>query len=147
MKSALQEISGKITITRPSMGDGTDVIRVVITDDASRTTVFRGTMDIAEFAMCITGLSERPINGLANIGGVLGHRKVSEDRMVSVPPGVSPYGREEGEKWIEENCQEEGWIVDPSLRSQRSYTRVDGVEHFRYRVFKYVDESADALET
>lgn len=49
------------------------------------------------------------------------------------------------EKWIRDNCQEEGWNISSYLGSQDSikHNYKDGTETFNYHVFKYVDISEE----
>lgn len=67
-----------------------------------------------------------------------GKRKVIESRSVVYP--FAGLNKDEQEKWLVDNCQEPGWIVDPYLRSQSSVITRKGETILNYSVFKYVEE-------
>lgn len=92
-----------------------------------------------QFAMLITGayLSEIPVT-VSHLDRV-GMTKVHEKRNV-VFTGARNYDRDEQEQFIKDNCQEEGWIVNATLRSQTSVGYKDGKTILNYSVYKFVDD-------
>lgn len=134
-------VDARVTISRPSRGDGKESIRIKIYDEGSRLTIFEGDMDPAVFAMALTGLSDQPCTGTASIASyAIGKVRVYEKRDIVLPADLPWNG---GSKWIEKNCQEKGWFVDSYLGSQGSTTyNADGTYTAHYWVFKYVDKNA-----
>lgn len=94
-------------------------------------------LEAEQFAMLVTGahISDIPlkVNGLDRVGKT----KIRESRQVLLP--LETYSRDEQEKWLVDNCQEEGWILNPYLRSQSSQVRIDGTNYLNYSVYKYID--------
>jgi hypothetical protein len=43
------------------------------------------------------------------------------------------------EQWLQDNAQEEGWIIDHYLGSQSSIDHMDGKTFLNYSVHKYVE--------
>ena len=135
-------VNTRIDITRPSRVDGKDIIRIKLYDEDSHLTVFEGEMGAAEFALSLTGLSAQECPGVVSTATyALGKVRSYEKRDVVLPKDT-PYGG--GSKWIEENCQEEGWFVDSYIGAQSSttYDTSTGLYTAHYRVFKYVDKDA-----
>jgi hypothetical protein len=132
-------VKGSITITRNS----SDTIRVAIRDSASRTQFVTVEMSPHDFAMALTGLAEVEANvsvcGLANVGKF----KVSEARQATYPG--SCHDKKELERWLLEHCKEEGWIIDPYLgtKTSKSYNHAAGNTTLNYRVYKFVDATAE----
>ncbi|WOL24316.1 hypothetical protein fHeYen801_106 [Yersinia phage fHe-Yen8-01] len=132
----IKPIPVKLSISRPSYGDGKEVISIQIRDVASQNTVVDVEISYADFAMCLTGLSHvdavSTFKGLANVGKV----RVRESRSVEYKGSDT----KAMSQFLIDNCQEEGWIVEPYLGSQSSKEYL-GSGHYRlhYSVVKYVD--------
>lgn len=131
-------MEGKISITRPSFHDGREVIAIEIYDTASRTTFCKMQIGMADFAAALTGQSQVPaqieVRGLANVGLL----KVSESRTATVSGRF--HDRKFLQQWLTENCQEDGWVIDSYLGSQRSITWSDENTILNYSVHKFVPE-------
>ncbi len=131
-------MEGKISITRPSYGDGRNVIAIEIYDPASRTAFCRMQIDMADFAAALTGQSQMPVEmelrGLQNVG----KKKITESRIALYPERLS--NKEILAQWLKDNHQEEGWIIDTYLGSQRSISYKENGIELRYSVYKFVDE-------
>lgn len=99
-----------------------------------------------EFARALGSLAHRPLE-VCEVRGLeyIGKTKVREARLAVYP--FEYHSREKMEKWLEENRQEEGWIVNSYLGSQRSIGHVDGETVLHYQVFKYVDTPIAPDET
>lgn len=99
-------------------------------------------MALADFALALTGFSEveaaAEVSGLNNVGKV----RVTESRSV-VYTGGSDYDKNAQQKWLIENCQEEGWILDAYLGRQGSVTRQGDTTTLNYSVTKFVDPQED----
>lgn len=131
-----KNISAKITISRSRGGEGDGTVNFEIKDSTSGITFFQGRMNPVDFAEAITGLAcqriAAEVRGFDNLGKV----KVTEARQVKAPKQMSSGSLEE---WLEENMQEDGWILNSYLGSQQSNTYKDGERYLNYSVFKYVD--------
>lgn len=111
-------------------------IRIYIRDDNSRMEIARVTLSLEEFAKAITSM---PASGTAEYRGldVVGKTKIIEARSVEYPH--YGYGkREDMSQWLEDNCQEKGWILDTYLGSQGSVAIRDGKTILHYSVMKWV---------
>lgn len=126
-------MNGKITISRCS----DDSVRVGITDDASGIDFVEATMTKEAFASALFGLGYVPVKidviGLEHVG----KKRVYEKRTV-VCPLEEWSDRDTLSKWLEDNCEEEGWILDTYLGSRGSVTRENGKTVLHYGVTKYV---------
>lgn len=125
----------RVTISRPQ-GFSEDQIHIQIVDRASRLTIATVKIDPADLTLALTGLSERPATAVVNTSGMIGKKKIVEDRVVKLPDEIG-YNRREAEKYIEENYQEEGYILDSYLGSQSSLAAKNGVYYARYSVVRY----------
>ncbi len=129
-------MKGKITISRPSYGDGRDVINIQVRDDVSRIKFLDVEIDCADFARALTGLSETncelTVRGLKSVGKV----KIVETRTALCPTGLS--GKESLSKWLEDNKQEDGWTLDSYLGNKTSVEYTENGSLLRYRVIKYI---------
>lgn len=129
---------GKLTMGRPSRGDGKEIVSIQLWDTASKQHVFDASVSLENFTRIITGQARIDCTFVTGNLSHVGKHRVIEDRSVPEPAGH--LSREQLEKWLLDNCQEPGWYVDPYLGSQSSRTRVFDVNMLRYRVFKYVDQ-------
>jgi hypothetical protein len=122
----------EITITRNNHNE----INLVLRDSASRIQFVDAVISLEDYAMIITGLSGVPIKaelrGLDNVGKT----KVIEQRSITTTKLST---NTEYSKWLEENCQEEGWMLDSYLNSQRSIDRRGDEVQLNYSVYKYVE--------
>lgn len=112
------KFTGNITISR----DNHEVINIRLQDKNSRAEFVDVQMTLEDFTLAITGLAKVEVN---------------ESRSV-VYPGNTYDDRSKQEAFIMENCQEEGWTVQATLRSQGSIKTVEGNTVLTYSVIKYV---------
>jgi hypothetical protein len=93
-------------------------------------------MTPADFGQSITGLAyvdgELTVRDLDKVGRQL----VVEKRRAVCP--LNTYEKEALQAWLIENAQEDGWIVDSYLGSQRSVDREGDSTVLNYSVRKYV---------
>lgn len=120
--------------------DSRNSFNIEVKDEASGNRFLRISMSAEQFAMAITGLYSSgitaEISGLENVGKV----RVRERRSVEFTGDRKvAYARDGLENWLEENCQEEGWILDTYLGSQKSRQTVADKTFLNYAVYKYVD--------
>lgn len=126
-------IMAELGITRSS--DGNYYIRIGC--ETSHTTFCELKLTGEQFAEAITGLYSTDIPATVNGLDRVGKKRVRESRSVVCP--LDTFSRDDQEKWLIDNCQEDGWILDPYLRSQSSVKRVDNKYELNYAVFKYID--------
>jgi hypothetical protein len=122
-----------VTICRNSHGE----IKLYIRDDTSRIQFAEITMTPHDFANALTGLGEQ--SGELSVFGLeyVGKKKVSETRSIECP--LSGYQKREVlEKWLEENAQEDGWLVSTYLGLPSSVGTKCGKTTLNYSVTKYV---------
>ncbi|HCM63746.1 MAG TPA: hypothetical protein DIT05_14570 [Morganella sp. (in: Bacteria)] len=130
-------MKGKITISRPSYGDGRDVINIQVRDDVSRIKFLDVEINCADFARALTGLSETncelTVRGLKSVGKV----KIVEARTALCQNSLS--SKESLSKWLEDNNQEDGWILDSYLGNKSSVEYTENGYVLKYRVIKYIE--------
>lgn len=127
-------MKAKITISRGSE----DQVRVRLRDEASRVVFAEASLSMEAFAFAITGCGEQEVE-LSVMGlEFVGKNLITEERTIACP--LTTYDKGELELWLKENAQEDGWILNAHLRSQRSITRHEGVTMLRYSVKKYVSD-------
>ncbi|WP_239354793.1 hypothetical protein [Providencia rettgeri] len=130
-------MKGKLTISRPSYGDDREKINIVVKCDVSKLRFLSLEIDYADFAKCITGLSEvdceLEVSGLENVG----KKRITEQRSVICP--IKSYEKRVLRDWLINNKQEDGYILDAYLGSQSSVQYCDEGTILNYRVIKYVE--------
>lgn len=128
------KMKANVTISRGS----DEMVRIRITDEASRVEFAVLSMTVEHYGYAITGLSgqmaELEVRGLEHVG----KRRVTEPRRATCP--LETYNKEELARWLQENCQEQGWVISTYLGSQNSIVRRNGMTELNYIVTKYVDE-------
>lgn len=118
--------------------DSRDVFNIEIRCEESNTLLARASMNASQFAMCITGLHTGDVDCEIGILSRVGKCRVRESRQVQPP--FSSYCRDTCEKWLKENCQEDGWTIDAYLGSQSSMVHKNGVLTLNYSVYKFVEK-------
>lgn len=126
-------IECELGITRSS----NDYYYIRIGCDTSHTRFCELKLTAEQFAEAITGLHTSGIHGTVNGLDHVGKKRVREDRQVVAPD--MGYSKEPYQKWLHENCSEEGWIIDAYLGSRNSTKSVDGGTLLNYAVYKYVE--------
>ena len=125
-------MKAQVTISRRN----NNKVYISIEDANSHIEFVEVELTLTDYAMIITGLSS--VGGEVTYRGLdcVGKTRVTEPRRVK--SGVYGCGKEEHRKWLEENCQEEGWKLNSYLGSQRSLSYEDGETVLNYSVYKYV---------
>lgn len=129
--------TGKIIMGRPSLGSGEDVMRIELRDDNSKQIFATLTMTLPDFMKALTGQAHMPFSAVYKNLDVVGLERVREQRIVQEPEGVKH--KLDLEQWLLDNCQEDGWIIDPYLGSQGSRTHKDGKVFLNYAVYKFIE--------
>lgn len=146
-------LEGHITISRPSTSDDRpEFVRIVVKDKSSRVQFLEVEVDMAEFALALTGLSEQPCvfkpHQLANVG------KQKEVERITFPLSkayldrysLSSFDKKELASHMQNDpehiFQKEGWELDTYLGSQTSVTpnHPDGIRINTTRK-RYVERS------
>lgn len=130
-----------ISISRPSFGDHRKAIQITLTDVASGVGFFKGEMPLDQFSETITGLYgnivDAEMQGLEHIGKM----RVTERREIICP--IKTYDHKILKPWLEENGQEEGWIISGNLSSQNSVEQVEDGTLLRYFATKFVEPTEE----
>lgn len=127
-------IVGEMCISR----DNQNSINIEMICSESNTKFAHVRLTAEQFGMMVTGAYQSEIRiEVKNLERV-GKKKVIEARqMVHSEPHSN---REAREQYLIDNAQEEGWILNPSLRSQQSVQyRGDAGTILCYSVYKYID--------
>lgn len=134
----IDNLQGKITISRPSFGDGRELICIRVKDVLSVNSFLELSMSYDDFTRAITGVSEVPVDFKVKDVDVIGKKKISELRRARMEGGRM--SKEATERWLLDNFQEEGWIIDTYVGSQNSfvYDPSEICYWINYRVYKYV---------
>lgn len=126
--------------------DSSDVMRLKVQDEASRATFLELEISPHDLMMALTGLANVDAKGAeVRALDVVGKHKVTENRSAEYP-GSSFNGRDAMTKWLVENCAEDGWTINPYLRSQSSISRRGDSTILNYSVYRFEDR-APAQET
>ena len=126
-------IKGEISCARTNHNK----IHIAIKCSSSRAEFLDVEITAEQFGQLVTGMYLSDINMSVDKLDIVGKKKVVEVRSVefSNKNGL----REYQEQWLVDNCQEEGWTINPYLRSQSSVKYVDGKTILNYTVYKYID--------
>ena len=136
MSAPIKPLQGALSISWPTYGDGRELIAIRFEDKASGAQFLEATVSPHDFALALTGLSRVDVDMTVRGLQVVGLKKIRELRTALSP--LESYSREAQEAWLQENCQEDGWILDSHLGSQSSIIRADGETTLRYFVYRYV---------
>jgi hypothetical protein len=121
-----------VTISRGS----DDMVRIRFRDESSGIEFASVALTLEKFAHAITGFAgcrgELEVHGLDWVG----KQRVTEQRQIECP--LDSYDREKLREWLENNAQEEGWILNSYLGSQDSISRNSGKTVLNYSVRKYI---------
>lgn len=128
-----QTYKGQITISRPQFGNEEEVIRIVVRDEGSRTQFLEIDMTPEQFALALTGLSERPCKIEPFRLDTVGKIRESERITFVLPQDyldrhkLSRYYKEEIRKHMELDpeglfAQTDGWELSIYLGGQTSIT-------------------------
>lgn len=148
------KLEGRITISRPSSSDDRpEYVRIAIRDEVSRMTFLEVEVDMADFALALTGASEQSCvikpHRLNTVGKV---RESQPMTFVLTDEYMTKYGlqsynkagiRAHLEQDPEGRFHEEGWDLSTYLGTHHSITpnSPDGIRINTYRV-RYVERTA-----
>lgn len=131
---SVKVINGNMTISRNN--HNTINIEIGCEDSITRFLTIELTTD--QFAMLVTGCHQHDIKmNVSNLDKV-GKTRVREGRQVLYPE--TSHDRDFLEKWLIDYCQEPGWSLNSSLRSQSSTKYLENGTLLDYSVCKWVDK-------
>lgn len=147
------KLEGKITISRPSSGqDRPEYVRIAIRDNTSRMEFLEVEIDMAEFALALTGLSEQDCvlktRRLDTVGKVRESQPMTfvlTDEYMD-KHGLQSFNRAGLKAHLNHDPEglfhEEGWDLSTDLGSQSSITpnSPDGIRINTHRV-RYVERT------
>jgi len=120
-------MKAKITISRPSFGDGKEAICIRVTDSNSRVRILEVEVGYAEFAQIITGLGEVECD-ISSLVSEADHAKLGKTKEV-----LSVYCERDWDKYVQKELVlkdfadkylPDGWeIWDDGLSSQQHYNQ------------------------
>ncbi len=130
----VKKIKAALSISRDSRG----IINIRVDDKTSRITFVELEVSPENFANAVTGFSFQDCDGEVIGLEHIGKARVNEKRSVIYPK--AEFDQRSMKRFIEENCQEEGWIVSSHLGSRCSIEKNEkGQWILNYSVCKYVE--------
>lgn len=133
------KIDGKITISRPTCGDGSEYISIRLRCESSRTRFLDLEMDYAEFAQALTGLSEVNCKIITRKLDRIGKTKETRPLEFMVPEGKhldKSVAKDRATKEVPE-----GWVSDAYFNSTDSFFQKNGKYWARTTMSRWVDRS------
>lgn len=131
---------GKMTIRRPSYGDGKKKISITVKDVDAVTRFLSVEVDYDKFTEMLTGASETEcefdVEELSRVGKKRETQKI-EFKMVKEHSGLS---RKEIARQLVDVICPDGWAASNSFGSQDSFFRKDGEEYARTTITRWVDK-------
>ena len=126
-----------ITISKPQGGKREPCITVNIEDRTSGIHFIEASFSLSDFMEALTGLGA--VKGTAQVLGLeyVGLKRVTEVRKIHCPLSVYA-GSSKLETWLEQNGQEEGWLVSTYLGSKSSVQHAENGCTLHYSVTKYI---------
>lgn len=136
-------IATKLTISRPSGGDGSEYVSIQIQDCLSRERFVELKITLREFAEALTGLGNVSCNAVVRGLEHVGKRKVTTNQRIPIPKSVGN-SRQDAKDYILQLKPPHGWILDTYLGSQNSivpngdkniaeeFPQVANVTYYRY---------------
>jgi len=129
----------KLTISRPSYGDGRKKITIRVEDDDAVIRFLDIEMDLADFAECITGLSyvncEMEVRGLENVG-----KKRESMPIIFEMTAVDYDVKVDTAIKLAEEAAPEGWVCSSYFGSQDSFFYKDGKYYGRTTAYRWVEK-------
>lgn len=129
---------GKISITRPSCGDGREYISIRLEDKDSHIKFVEVEVDYGEFTKALTGLAGSQcllkFHNLENVGKIKEH-----DNISFIMPEHNYDDKDKVASIAAISACPKGWEPSLYFRSQKSFYRIDGVEFARTTIHRWVD--------
>ena len=130
-------LKGKITISRPTYGDGKKSIEISVKDESSRNTFLTVHIGLEEFAEALTGLSYVDCDLEVRALRVVGKTKETKPLKFKMPEGAG--GRDSDA--AKEACREfvdDGWTASNYFGSQDSFFQQDGEVWAKTHQYRFV---------
>ena len=130
--------NGKITISKPVLGDGLERVEISVKDDLSRNRFVTVSMTLENFAHALMGLAEVDCKHELRKPEIVGKKKEVEKLEFEMPQGTLS-NRKSIAAAIANREMPEGWELWDNFSSQNSFFTKDGVEMARCSIVRYVD--------
>ncbi len=119
--------------------DSHDRFTIRIRDEGAVNASFEVTLTPENFAYLVSSMIVKA-KATVRRPDLFGKKRISERRSIKCP--LRGHGREPLKKWLIDNCQEDGWELDPYLGSQGSVTFLVGEDGcmLNYRVQRWEDK-------
>lgn len=132
-------MKGKISISRPSYGDGKEKININIRDDESGIRFLEIEIGYPEFTQAITGLSsiecDFEVRGLDRIGKKL---EIADIEFFVSSKGLYGSDRKDIARDAAKANTPDGWVADTYFGSQNSFFSKDDEEWARTTIRRWV---------
>lgn len=128
------KINGQLSISYRQ-----DCVSITLVDEASRVEFVDAEISYEEFARGLGSLQARPLT-VCEVRGLelVGKKRIWERRSIICP--LDTFDKQALAAWLEENAQEEGWILNTYLGSRDSISRsAEGGTRINYSMTRYVE--------
>ena len=130
--------NGKITISKPTRGDGLERVEISVKDDLSRNRFVTVSITLENFAHALMGLSEVECQHELRKPEIVGKKKEIEKLEFEMPQGVL-HNRKSIAAAIANREMPYGWELWDNFSSQNSFFTKDSVDMARCSIIRYVD--------
>lgn len=138
-----QTYEGKITISRPNCGDGSECINIQIRDNNSKARFVEVQIGYSDFAQALTGLAQVPCEFNVTSLEVVG--KVREVKQLEFPLTGVNFGSMKKllAATLVMHFIPEGWECDKDFGNQDSFFTLDDVQWARCSIYRYVEPTGE----
>ena len=142
----MKTLPARISISRPSRGDGKQYIKIEILDDKSHCQAVEVQIGYAEFAQALTGLGHIECQMEFNDSGIIGKKREHKSMIVKIPSFLSSDKKyAKALRAVLEVYEEDGWrAYDSSAVNPHNWTktqeREEGFHNVNVTFTRYVEE-------
>ena len=130
--------NGKITISKPTRGDGEDRIEISVKDNSSRNRFVNISMTLEDFAKALMGLDEVNCEHKLIKPEIVGKVKEIETLEFKIPSATISDRKSVAAAIANEEIPE-GWELWDSFSSQNSFFSIGDTSMARCKIIRYVD--------
>jgi len=140
----MENLPMSLTISRVcSSNREEDIIRVSIRDETSSTNFTEIQLSLADFALCVTGLScmkgEGSVRNLDRVGKRMEMEHISFEIPDCLYEERKEVAKKHGDKYlVDKGLSRSGWIVSDSFNSQNSFYNKDDKHYARATIRRWV---------
>lgn len=133
-------MKGKLTISRPQYHDNRKTISIQVKDELSRTIFLDIEISCANFAECLTGMSEMECELKTRDLDKVGLKKETKSITFEFPEGIYTDRKEIAYKMACKivNANHDGWIVSGYFGSKGSFFTQDGISMARADISRWI---------